>query len=179
MFWQHKSFSSYTKLWGASCCPGDGDSIRTKQWRKIGAKVWTNLASSVKFGSLIRVKEPSREQEEELSMTRNKNGSGSPDFGSPSAGNRTRGNLLLITMESIQLSHRQPWLTSSVSSYLIFARIFVVAICIINSPNHAVSIILIYALITSKHLCQLLRFTETLQTISWRWRFFPIFPDSA
>ena len=125
VFWQHKSFSSYTKLWGASCCPGDGDSIRTKQWRKIGAKVWTNLASSVKFGSLIRVKEPSREQEEELSMTRNKNGSGSPDFGSPSAGNRTRGNLLLITMESIQLSHRQPWLTSSVSSYLIFARIFV------------------------------------------------------
>ena len=127
LFWQHKSFSLYTKLWGASCCPGAGDSIRTKQWRKIGAKVWTNLASSVKFGSLIRVKELSREQEEELSMTRNKNGSGSPDFGSPSGGNRTRGNLLLITMESIQLSHRQPWLTSSVSSYsyLIFARIFV------------------------------------------------------
>lgn len=162
MFWQHKSFSLYTKLWGASCCPGDGDSIRTKQWRKIGAKVWTNLASSVKFGSLIRVKEPSREQEEELSMTRNKNGSGSPDFGSPSAGNRTRGNLLLITMESIQLSHRQPWLTSSVSSYSYLSFASIVAV-LINSPNHAVSIILIYALITSKHLCQLLRSIETLQ----------------
>ena len=46
-------------------------------------------------------------------------------------------------------------------SYPIFTRIFV--FCIINSPNHAVSIILIYALITSKHLCQLMRSIETLQ----------------
>ena len=95
-------------------------------------------------------------------MTRNKNGSGSPDFGSPSAGNRTRGNLLLITMESIQLSHRQPWLTSSVSSYSYLSFASIVAV-LINSPNHAVSIILIYALITSKHLCQLMRSIETLQ----------------
>ena len=95
-------------------------------------------------------------------MTRNKNGSGSPDFGSPSAGNRTRGNLLLITMESIQLSHRQPWLTSSVSSYSYLSFESIIAV-LINSPNHAVSIILIYALITSKHLCQLLRSIETLQ----------------
>ena len=41
-------------------------------------------------------------------------------------------------------------------------NICIVAICIINSPNHAVSIILIYALITSKHLCQLTRSLETL-----------------
>ena len=113
VFWQHKSFSLHTKLWEASCCPGGGDSIRTKLWRKTERKVWTSRASSARFGSLIRAKAGSRE--EELSMTRNKNGSGSLGFGSPSGGNRTRGNLLLITMESIQLSHRQPWSTSSVS----------------------------------------------------------------
>ena len=63
VFWQQKSFSLHTKLWEASCCPGDGDSaIRTKQWRKTERRVWTSRASSEKFGSLIRVKELSREE---------------------------------------------------------------------------------------------------------------------
>ena len=97
-------------------------------------------------------------------MTRNKKGSGSPGSGSPSDGNRTRGNLQLITMESIQSSHRQPWLTSSVSSsnYFLWANFSNIR-RVINSLNHAVSIILIYAIRTSKHLCWNLCSIETLQ----------------